>query len=796
MVLTPLLVLAGLEAALRLAGFGYPTGFFLRRTINGKDFVVENQKFGWRFFDPAIARAPRPTVLPAVKSAGTYRIFVLGESAAFGDPQPDFGLPRVLEALLSERYPGTHFEVVNAAMTAINSNVILPIARDCARQNGDLWVIYMGNNEVVGPFGAGTVFGPQVPGLALIRGSLALKATRAGELLADVLRRLAGRRPSEADWGGMAMFVNHQVRRDDPRMARVYAHFSRNLDDILKAGRDHGVKMVVSTVVSNLKDCAPFASLHRPDLGAAQIAEWSRLYQAGVEAEEAGRAAEATGFFQQAARSDNQFADLQFRWGRCCLALGRDAEARQHFLLARDDDALRFRADGRINDIIRRAASGRERDGILFVDAQDALARQSPHVLTGGELLYEHVHLNFDGNYLLGRCLADEIVKALPDAVTRRPDARPAWMTQVDCARRLAWTGWNRYEAVASVMLRVNDPPFTSQLDHAEQYQRLQQEMEDLRPALGPAALRQSAAEYQRALATAPADWVLHKNLGRLRQKLGDLAGAVECWGRVTDLLPQDGETRFQLGLVLTRLDRPDEAIEQFETALRLEPDSVPALNGLGLALARKGQYREAIREYGRALKLMPDSSETHMNLGMALNALGEPEAARQHFRRALDRKFHNAEALVTLGKMCFSEGWVSEAITNFTDALRLDPAEATAHFCLGGALASLGRRREAQEHYAEAVQLNPDYAEARLGLGIELGRQGRDAEALEQFAAAVRLNPALLEARLNLGIALMNEQRNEEALNQFREVLRINPDQPVARRYSQAIQARPAAKP
>ena len=49
-------------------------------------------------------------------------------------------------------------------MTAINSHAILPIARECARRDGDLWIIYMGNNEMVGPFGAGTVFGSRVAG--------------------------------------------------------------------------------------------------------------------------------------------------------------------------------------------------------------------------------------------------------------------------------------------------------------------------------------------------------------------------------------------------------------------------------------------------------------------------------------------------------------------------------------------------------------------------------------------------------------------------------------------------------
>ena len=66
-------------------------------------------------------------------------------------------------------------------MTAINSHVILPIARECARRDGDLWIIYMGNNEMVGPFGAGTVFGfARTGSMALVRAELALKIHAGG----------------------------------------------------------------------------------------------------------------------------------------------------------------------------------------------------------------------------------------------------------------------------------------------------------------------------------------------------------------------------------------------------------------------------------------------------------------------------------------------------------------------------------------------------------------------------------------------------------------------------------------
>ena len=103
-----------------------------------------------------------------------------------GDPEPAFGLPRVLEALLELRFSDQEFEVINTAMTAVNSHVVLPIAWDCRVLDADAWVIYMGNNEVVGPYGAGTVFGGRAMPLWLIRCGLALHRTRTGQLLAEL----------------------------------------------------------------------------------------------------------------------------------------------------------------------------------------------------------------------------------------------------------------------------------------------------------------------------------------------------------------------------------------------------------------------------------------------------------------------------------------------------------------------------------------------------------------------------------------------------------------------------------
>src|SRR5262249_6240112 len=135
-VLLPILFLVLVELILRVAGVGYPTDFFRKIQIANEPYYVENDKFGLRFFPPELARSPSPLVMRAAKKPGSCRVFILGESAALGDPRPAFGVGRYLKILLEERYPGTEFEVVCVAVTAINSHAIVDMARECARHDG------------------------------------------------------------------------------------------------------------------------------------------------------------------------------------------------------------------------------------------------------------------------------------------------------------------------------------------------------------------------------------------------------------------------------------------------------------------------------------------------------------------------------------------------------------------------------------------------------------------------------------------------------------------------------------
>jgi hypothetical protein len=84
----PLVMVVTLELVCLLAGWGHPTRFLLRSHHEGVPVWIDNQLFGYRFFDPAVSRAPTPIQVPVEKADREFRVVVLGESAAMGEPEP------------------------------------------------------------------------------------------------------------------------------------------------------------------------------------------------------------------------------------------------------------------------------------------------------------------------------------------------------------------------------------------------------------------------------------------------------------------------------------------------------------------------------------------------------------------------------------------------------------------------------------------------------------------------------------------------------------------------------------
>ncbi len=704
--LVPLFLLGGMEGVLRLVGYGYPTGFFRPMRIGAEDFLVENDQVGLRFFPPELLRLPPPVRMRAHKAPDTYRIFIFGESAAMGDPEPAFGAGRYLEALLRERYPLQNFEVVNVSMTAINSHAILPIARDCARQQGDLWLIYMGNNEMVGPFGAATVFGAQAPPLTVIRLGLALQETRVGQLLALLGRKLNVKSEHRRAWGGMRMFTEDRVSPRDPRREKVYGNFQANLHDILKVGLDSGASVLLSTVAVNLKDCPPFASVINTNLPSAERARLNTLTADAANLVGQGRTAEAAAACEQAARIAPEAADVQFEWAECLSRQGDSGGARSHFELASGLDALPFRTDSRLNGLIADEASRFAGRPLILCDAARVLATNSPAEVPGQESFYEHVHLNFDGNYRLARAWAEGIQRLLPSGVSAH--AAGPWASQQVCEQRLGLTDWNRCNVIEEVIRRMQQPPLSSQANNPARVQALTAWETGLHQRMDAAAAARAREEYLDALRRAPEDFHLHENFADFLQATGNYAEAAVQWQQVRVLLPQDHVALYELGRLAGLQNQWAEAEAWLGRSLELRPNFANAWAELGKAHAAQEKFDTALSDYRRALEFQPGDYATWYYAGLALSKLQ---------RRA-------------------------EAIEHYRQATRLNPGFWEAHFELGGQLGLEGRLDDARAELEQAIRLKPDFAMAHLNLGIALMKQGHLDEAQREFEETLRAEP------------------------------------------------------
>ncbi|MHC4308475.1 MAG: tetratricopeptide repeat protein [Planctomycetota bacterium] len=667
-----------LELSLRIVGYGFPSTAMVKCEVNGKEFYCDNVKFGWRFFPRNLARESSPFIFPAEKPEGTYRIFVQGASAAQGAPDAAFCFGRILHVMLHQRYPQANFEVINAAMPAINSHVVVEIAGDCARHHTDLFIVYLGNNEVVGPYGAGTVFSPFSGSQSLIRMGIALKATKLGQLITNLLES-AGAGNAPKVWRGMKMFLEKQVRVDDTNLRIVYRHFQKNLQDMRRLACKSGVNIIFCTVPSNLKDSPPFASLHRPNLTDIEKKIWEELYQQGVTYESAGKYAEAVERYLKAAEIDDSYADLQFRLGRCYWAMGEYDKASERYIRARELDTLRFRADNRINEIIRNVARDRTAEGVYLLDAMRTFEKNSPHEIPGEELFYEHVHMNFHGNYLLATTICKQVEEILPEKIKRQNANHGLLLTESECAQRLAYNDLARYKIANEVLNKfIKKAPFTNQLYHKQQVRQLEEKIKVLKANITPESLKNAAAEYQRAIENEPSDrWLRWRYAFLLSENLGNYEAAAEQLRLIQQDWPYDYNAHTSHGLLLARLGAIEPAIAEYIKAIRIKPTCAKTHYYLGLAYQTKGQLDKAVKCYSITVRLQPNFIEAYDSLGGVLFRQGKLAEAVQVLRKGLLYAPGDVVLRSNMGILLEKQGLTAEAIKELQAALRIDPNSA-----------------------------------------------------------------------------------------------------------------------
>ena len=114
-------------------------------------------------------------------------------------------------------------------------------------------------------------------------------------------------------------------------------------------------------------------------------------------------------------------------------------------------------------------------------------------------------------------------------------------------------------------------------------------------------------------------------------------ARAIDAYQRVTVLAPDHAAAWNNLGLLLHRMGRHDDARRHYEVALAADPACGEAAYNLGSLHDDRGEVHQAVLWYRRALEIRPDYADAHFNLASALERGGDRGMARRHWRRYLE---------------------------------------------------------------------------------------------------------------------------------------------------------------
>ncbi|MBK7106245.1 MAG: tetratricopeptide repeat protein [Ignavibacteriae bacterium] len=360
----PILFLILLEILLRNINYGYD---FTQWIDAGEGKYVINSNISKKYFTSGdFNPTTSEDYFDIQKKTNSFRVFVLGGSSAEGYPYSPMGsFSRYVRKRLELVYPNTHIEVVNLGMTAVNSYTILDLFPEVLDQQPDLILIYAGHNEYYGALGVGSVqsFGSSRNLINLI---LYLNNFKTTQLVRNSIQ-----------WVTSLFFSSENIKSSGTLMSQmandkniildsdVYnaglQQFKENFTDILTLCKEKGVPVIIGKLASNLKDQKPFISV-----ATQGYKNTDKVYE------------EAWDNF----KNDNfKKADSLFR-------------------LAKDLDALRFRAPSKMNMIIDQL--GKEFN-VATVPIDSIFNSESSGGIVGDNLIVDHLHPNVEGYQLIGK---------------------------------------------------------------------------------------------------------------------------------------------------------------------------------------------------------------------------------------------------------------------------------------------------------------------------------------------------------------------------------------------------------
>jgi tetratricopeptide (TPR) repeat protein len=217
-------------------------------------------------------------------------------------------------------------------------------------------------------------------------------------------------------------------------------------------------------------------------------------------------------------------------------------------------------------------------------------------------------------------------------------------------------------------------------------------------------------------------------------------------------------------------------ALEYFDRAIAVDPESEAAWRLKGSVLEQLGYHAKALECFARALEINPKSAELWYAIGAAMYSVGRYEDEVQAYDKALQLDPNLEKAWAGRGATLLKLRRYPEALSSFDRLLKINPRLVKAHTNRGLALKNLNRMQDALNAFDAAISLDMDFAEAWSNKGSLLIQTGRLSEALVCFAHLVVLRPEMSQAWKTKGELESRLGKRSEAIASFEKALELDP--------------------
>ncbi len=587
----PILFFILLEIGLRLFGYGFN---YQQWEVPAEGKLMLNQDVAKRYFyETTTIPMSNQDVFDVEKKPDAYRIFVLGESSAAGYPFSPLGsFSRYIRDRLELLYPHIKIEVVNLSLTAVNSYTLRDLFPGVLEQKPNLILIYTGHNEYYGALGIGSMesLGTSRQIVNLI---LYLNKYKTVELIRNTIqwtmKLFAGNKNGQSGTLMSRMAQDQYIAFDSEKFNEGISQFEGNIRDMLEMAKEKNVPIILSTLVSNLKDQPPFISIKSDVFPPAD-----KIYNQAK---------------QELNDGNNYIADSLFRF-------------------AKDLDGLRFRAPEKINQVIKALSSEFK---LPLVNADSVFSSISPEGIVGDNIMTDHLHPTLNGQMILGKLFFEKMEQSNQLPKSEKANLSDNFQDSITCAN-FHFTELDSTIGDFRIKILKNDWPFVKKEKKLPNSKLLH--LKNIADSLASDVLDNEIIweEAHRKLATY---YLANNNLNLFLKEMD----------AVISQYPVIVEYYDYVANILIQVNNYDRAVKYLKTGYDIKPSAFKA-KWLGTIDLYNNKLESAERYLNESLKYDSNDSQVWYNLAGVYVKRNDYKKALELVNKALSLKSNYPEAV------------------------------------------------------------------------------------------------------------------------------------------------------